>query len=112
MTLAYFYLALAIFFEVLGTSFLKLTVGFSKLLPSAVVVFAYLVSLYFMTLSIRTLPIGLVYAIWAGTGIAAIAIIGVVFFKETVDWQGITGIGFIIAGVVVLNAFSRMGNHG
>ncbi|WP_337997240.1 multidrug efflux SMR transporter [Oleispirillum naphthae] len=112
MTLAHLYLALAIVCEVAGTACLKLTHGFTRPLPSLLVAAGYVAAVYFMTLSIRSLPVGFVYAVWAGVGIVVIALLGVVFYGEPVDLPGIAGIALIVSGVVTLNAFSRMGGHG
>ncbi len=99
-------LAAAIVAEVLATSALKLTEGFSKPWPSLAVVSGYAIAIYFLTLTLRHIPVGVAYAIWAGTGIALIALIGWLVFGERLDWAGITGIALIIAGVAVLNLFS------
>lgn len=107
----YFYLGIAIFLEVVGTSFLKVASATPKPLPIAVVVIGYLSSLFFLSLCLDKLAIGLVYAIWAGLGIVLVAIVGVVFFGERFDLAGVLGIGLIVAGVVVVNGFSTMGGH-
>jgi len=112
MTPAHLYLILAIVCEVAGTTCLKLTHGFTRPLPSLAVAAGYIAAVYFMTLSIRTLPVGFVYAVWAGVGIVVIALLGVVIYDEPVDLPGIAGIALIVGGVVTLNAFSRMGGHG
>jgi len=112
MTSAHLYLVLAILCEVVGTTSLKLTHGFTRPAPSLLVVASYVAAIYLMTLSIRTLPVGFVYAVWAGLGIVAIAALGVVLYDEPVDLPGAAGIAMIVGGVVTLNAFSRMGGHG
>jgi len=84
-----------------ATSALKASDGSSRLVPSMVVVTGYAASFYFLSLSLREIPLGVVYAVWSGIGTAAIALIGVVFFQETLGWVGIGG---IVLGVVLLNA--------
>jgi len=111
MGIAHLYLAAAILVEVIGTSCMKLTEGFTKPLPTIVMSVCYIAAIYFMSVSVRTLPIGFVYAVWAGAGIVIIAAIGVVLYKEPVDLAGVLGIVLIVAGVVMLNLFSRMGGH-
>ncbi len=109
--MAYVLLALAIVSEVTATTALKLSDGFTRVAPSAVVVLGYGISFYLLSICLRTMNVGFVYAIWAGAGIALIALIGVVALGERVDAAGLLGLGLIIAGIVVLNVFSRMG-HG
>jgi len=107
----YVYLGIAIILEVVGTSFLKIAYVKPGFWPITVIAISYTTSLAFMTLSLERFPIGLVYAIWAGMGIALVALSGVIFFGEKIDAAGLTGIGLIIAGVVVLNSFSEMSGH-
>jgi small multidrug resistance pump len=97
------WLLLAIASEVVATSALKASDGFSRLIPAIVVVIGYAASFYFLSLSLRDIPLGVVYAVWSGIGTAAIAVIGVVFFRETLGWVGIAGITLIVLGVVLLN---------
>jgi small multidrug resistance pump len=101
------YLALAIASEVTGTTALKFSDGFTELLPSAVVVVGYLGSFYLLSLALQDLPIGLVYATWSAVGIVGAAAAGTVLFDETLDLAAVVGIGFILVGVVVLNAVSE-----
>jgi small multidrug resistance pump len=103
----YFYLAVAIVAEVVATSALKAADEFSRLTPSIIVVVGYAAAFYFLSLTLRTMALGVVYAIWSGVGIALICIIGVLLYKQTLDLPGIVGIGLIISGVLVLNLFSR-----
>ncbi len=111
MGTAHLYLALAIVTEVIGTSCMKLTEGFTKPLPTIVMAACYIAAIWLMSLAVRTLPIGFVYAVWAGIGIVVIAIVGVLLYDEPVDAVGAVGIALIVSGVVLLNAFSRMGGH-
>ena len=100
------YLSVAIVAEVIGTSFLKSAEGFTRLMPSLAVVAAYGVAFFFLGLALKTLPVGIAYAIWAGVGVALIALAGYVFFGQTLDAAAIVGIALIVAGVVVINVFS------
>jgi len=104
-------LAIAIIAEVIATSMLKTTAEFTKLIPSVIVVIGYAAAFYFMTLSLRVLPVGIMYAIWAGLGIVLVAIIGWVVYKQSLDLPAIIGLTLIISGVVVINLFSKTVNH-
>jgi small multidrug resistance pump len=97
------WLALAIGSEIIATVSLKLSDGFTKPMPSVVVVLGYAVSFYALSISLRTIPLGVVYAIWSGVGTAAIVVIGLFLFRETLDLVKVVGIGLIITGVVMLN---------
>ena len=97
------YLALAIVSEVIGTSFLKLSAGFTKLIPSLVVVVCYALAFYLLAFSLKSLKVGIAYAIWAGLGVALLAIIGRLFFHETINSTAALGIVLIIAGVVLVS---------
>ena len=101
------YLAIAIVTEVTGTSALKSSQGFTRLLPSVVVLVSYAISFYLLSLTLRTIPVGIVYAIWSGAGIVLLALIGTFFFRQTLDTPAIIGISLILAGVVVINLFSQ-----
>ena len=103
----YVYLGLAIFFEIIGSSFIKVSDGFSKLWPTVVVTVAYLICFYFISLALKTIPLGIAYAIWGGIGIVLTALISVFTFKQPIDFQAIAGIGLIVAGVVIINMFSK-----
>lgn len=102
----FFYLAIAILAEVVGTSALKASNGFTVWLPSAVVAVAYGVSFYFLSLALRAIPVGVAYAIWSGVGIVLISAIGWVLFRQRLDAAAIAGIGLIVAGVGVIHLFS------
>lgn len=108
---AYLSLAIAIIAEVIATSALKMSDGFSKLVPSIVVVVGYGIAFYFLSLTLRSIPVGVAYALWSGVGIALITLIGWVFFKQTLDFAAIIGILLIVGGVVVLNFFSKASPH-
>lgn len=107
----YLYLTLAIAFEVVGSSFMKASEGFSKWVPSSIVIIAYLTCFYFLSLALKTIPLGIAYAIWGGLGIVLTAIISVVIFKKKLDIPAIVGIVLIVSGVVVMNFFSKTTTH-
>lgn len=100
------YLALAISAEIIATSALKLSDGFNRLWPSAFAAAGYAIAFYFLALTLRTIPVGIAYAIWSGVGIVAIAIIGTVWFHQHLNIASMIGIGLIVAGVIVLQVFS------
>jgi small multidrug resistance pump len=97
------WLALAIGSEIIATVSLKLSDGFTRPLPVAVVVAGYALSFYALSITLRSIPLGVVYAIWSGVGTAAIVVIGLFLFREALDTVKVVGIGLIIAGVVMLN---------
>jgi len=103
----FLFLALAIVFEVIGSSFIKASDGFTKVLPSLVVVVAYSICFYFFSLALKSIPLGVAYAIWGGAGIVLTAIISVVIFRQKLDLPALIGIGLIVSGVLVLNIFSK-----
>ena len=107
----YMYLAIAIIGEVIATSALKPAAGFSKLLPSMLVIAGYGTAFYFLSLTLRTMPIGIVYALWSGVGVALISVIGWLVFKQSLDLAAIVGITLIVIGVVILNVFSKVSVH-
>jgi small multidrug resistance pump len=104
-------LSLAIVAEVIATSALKASNEFTRLWPSVIVVLGYGLAFYCLSITLRTLPIGVVYAIWSGAGIALIALIGWLVFGQSLDGPAIAGMGLIVAGVVVLNVFSKSVAH-
>jgi small multidrug resistance pump len=107
----YIFLAIAIIGEVIATSALKPAAGFSKLLPSMLVIAGYGTAFYFLSLTLRTMPIGIVYALWSGVGVALISVIGWLVFKQSLDLAAIVGIILIVIGVVILNVFSKVSVH-
>jgi len=109
--MAYLYLAIAIIAEVAATSALKASSEFTKLLPSLIVVIGYGIAFYFMTLVLRTIPIGITYAVWSGVGIVLVAVVGVFLYKQVPDIPAIIGMGLIISGVVVIHVFSKTVSH-
>ena len=105
------FLAAAIGSEVMATSLLKSTEGFTRLWPSAVVLTGYGVAFYFLSLTLRTLPVGVAYAVWSGVGVALIALIGWIFLKQHLDLPAVIGMLLIVCGVVVINVFSNSTAH-
>lgn len=101
------YLSLAMVAEVIGTSFLKMSEGFTKPLPSLVVLVGYGAAFVFLSFTLKTIPVGIAYAIWSGVGVSLITIIAWVAFGQRLDLAGCIGIGLIISGVIVLNLFSK-----
>jgi len=109
--MSYLYLAIAILAEVIATSALKASAEFTKLVPSIIVVVGYCISFYLLTLVLRTLPIGTTYAIWSALGIVLITLVGIFAYKEIPDVPALIGMGLIIAGVIVINLFSKTTAH-
>ncbi|TPW31206.1 DMT family transporter [Pararhizobium mangrovi] len=105
--MTYFLLFVAVCFEVVATSALKQTAGFTRLLPSTICIVGYALAIYFLSLTVRSMPVGVIYAIWSGTGIVLIATIGVVFLGERLDAPAVIGLALIIAGIIIVNLFSR-----
>lgn len=105
--MAYVYLGIAIIAEVIATSALKASSEFTRLVPSIIVVLGYGTTFYFLALALRTVPLGIAYAIWSGIGIALIALVGVTYFKQSMDLPAVAGIAMIAAGVVTIQLFSK-----
>ena len=108
---AYIALAIAVLAETIGTTALQASQQFSRLIPSTVVVVAYALSFYFMAIALKTLPVGIVYALWSGLGIILIAGIGFVVFGQKLDTGAVLGLGLIIAGIGVIHLFSDATAH-
>ena len=109
--MAYLYLGIAIVAEVIATSALKASEGFTRVGPSLVVLLGYGIAFFFLSLTLRTIPTGIAYAIWSGIGIVLISAVGWVWFKQTLDLPAIIGLGLIILGVVVVQVFSKTVSH-
>jgi small multidrug resistance pump len=109
--IAYLYLAIAIVAEVIATSALKLSEGFTRWQPSLVVVIGYGVAFYFLALVLRSIPVGVAYAVWSGAGVVLITLIGWLAFRQSLDVPALVGIALIIAGVLVIQLFSRSAAH-
>ncbi len=105
------YLAIAIVGEVVGTAALKSTEEFTRLIPSLIVIVGYGTAFFFLTLALRTIPVGIAYAVWAGIGIVLISAAAWVLYKQALDAPAIVGIALIAAGVVVINVFSSSISH-
>lgn len=105
------YLGIAIVSEVIATSALKASEGFTRPWPSLIVVVGYLLAFYCLSLTLRSLPVGVVYAIWSGLGIVLVSLIAWLLFGQKLDLPAIIGMGLIIAGVLVMNLFSRSVAH-
>jgi len=109
--MSYFYLAIAIAAKVAGTSILKVTEEFKKLIPTTFLVIFYRISFWLMTLALRDVPLGIVYAVWSGLGIVLVAIIGAFVYKEVPDLASMIGMALIISGVIVMHLFSKSIQH-
>lgn len=107
----YLFLASAILFEVIGTSFLRATEQFTKPVPTTIFIISITLSFYLLSFALREIPVGVAYAIWSAAGIVIISIIGYIVYKQTLDFPAILGIGFIVTGVVIINLFSKSGAH-
>lgn len=108
--MAYLYLAIAIIAEVTATSALKASAEFTKLIPSIIVVVGYGLAFYFLTLVLRTIPIGITYAVWSGLGMVLVTVSGAILYKQIPDSPAIIGMGLIVLGVVVIHLFSKTVN--
>lgn len=109
--MAYLYLAIAIVAEVIATSALKESGEFTKIMPTVIVVVGYGVAFYFLSIVLKTIPVGIAYAIWSGLGIVLIALVGLVVFHQRLDFAAILGMLLILAGVIVINVFSKSAGH-
>jgi small multidrug resistance pump len=105
------YLAIAIISEVIATSALKAADGFTRWFPSLLVIVGYSSAFYFLSLCLRTIPLGVSYAIWSGVGVALVSLAGWILYGQSLDLAALVGIGLIIAGVAVLNLFSSATPH-
>jgi multidrug transporter EmrE-like cation transporter len=108
---AYLFLAIAIVGEVIATSALKASQGFTQLVPSIVVILGYGVAFFFLSLTLRTFPVGLAYAIWSGVGIVLVSAAGWALYGQKIDLWGFVGLAFIIAGVLIVNLLSKSAAH-
>ena len=106
MVKTYSFLLIAIFCEVAGTMLLPVSQNFTRIIPTICLTIFYLVSFYLMTFVMDKLPIAIVYATWSGLGIFTIAILGYIFFKQTLAWQATLGLFLIVIGVVLVNSFT------
>jgi len=104
-------LAVAIVAEVIATSALRASEGFTRIVPALVVLLGYGISFYCLSLTLRSLPVGIVYAIWSGIGIVLITLVAIVMYRQIPDLAAVAGLSLIVAGVVVINLFSKMQAH-
>ena len=102
------YLGFAIISEVIATASLKSTEGFTKLIPSAIVLIGYCAAFYFLSLTLDTIPVGVAYAVWSGVGIVGIAILSMIFYGQSLDLGSVIGMALIIAGIVVMRLYSKV----
>ncbi|MBN3723107.1 MULTISPECIES: DMT family transporter [unclassified Burkholderia] len=108
---AFAWLAMSIVAEVIGTSALRASDGFTRLLPTLIVIVGYGFAFYGLSLTLKTMPVGIVYAIWSGAGIVLITLVAIALYGQVPDLPAVIGLALIIAGVVVLNLFSKMQAH-
>ncbi len=109
--MAYVYLTVAIAAEVIGTTALKASDGFTKLVPSLVVVVGYTISFYGLSVVLKTLPVGITYAVWSGLGIVLVTIVSAIAFRQIPDAAAMLGMALIVAGVFIANVFSETVPH-
>jgi small multidrug resistance pump len=107
----YLYLIVAVVSAVVATSALAASYGLTRLVPSVVTVVGYCVAFYFLSLPLRSIPVGIVYAVWSGLGIVLIATVGAVWFRQPLDLPAMVGLGLILVGVAVVNLFSKSVGH-
>lgn len=108
---SWLFLGIAIVAEVVATSGLKASEGFTKLWPSLLVIAGYTVAFYFLSITLKEIPVGLAYAIWAGLGIVLVTFIGWLIYGQTLDAASVIGMALIITGVAVINLFSKATVH-
>jgi small multidrug resistance pump len=111
MPLHYLYLMLAVAAETIGTSALQASQQFTRVGPSVLVVVAYAISFYMLSLTLKYMPVGIMYAMWSGLGIVFIALIGWLVFRQSLDLPAVIGITMILAGIVVIQLFSNTARH-
>ncbi len=104
-------LGIAIVGEVIATSALKASEGFTRLVPSLLVVIGYSVAFYCLSLTLKVIPVGVTYAIWSGVGVVLVSLAGWVFYKQSLDIPSVIGISLIVAGVIILNIYTKIAAH-
>jgi small multidrug resistance pump len=109
--MAYLHLSIAIFSEIIATSFLKASDGFTKGIPTLISLVGYCITFYFLSLALRTLSLGVAYATWSGVGIASLAVIGYFLYGQKLDIMAVIGIAFIVIGILIINIFSKSVSH-
>jgi small multidrug resistance pump len=111
MLTTYATLLTAIVLDVIGTSFLQRSQQFTQVLPTVMMGLCYAASFYFLTLVLRSMPLGIAYAIWSGLGMVLVSVIGLLVFGQKLDGPAVLGLGLIVAGVIVVNLFSKTVGH-
>lgn len=109
--MVYLHLAIAVVAEVIATSALKASDGFTRMGPAIVTTIGYGIAFYFLALTLRTMPVGIAYAIWSGIGIVLISLVGLFWYRQALDAPAVLGLGLIIAGVLTVNLFSKTLPH-
>ena len=109
--MAYLYLVLAVGFEVIGTAALQASEQFTKPKPLVLTAIGYAAAFYFLSMVLRTMPVGIAYAIWSGFGVILITLVGLVWFGQRLDLPAVIGLALIVAGVAVINLFSKAAVH-
>ena len=104
-------LLFAIISEVIGTTSLKFSEGFTKVVPSVIVVLGYGLSFYLLSISLKEIPLGIAYALWSGIGIVLAMIAGILIWREPLDWARVIGTILIVGGIVIMNLFSKVAAH-
>ncbi|EBA03521.1 multidrug resistance efflux protein, SMR family [Rhodobacteraceae bacterium HTCC2150] len=107
----YIYLFLAVIFETIGTSAIQSSQQFTKIGPSVLVAVCFAAAFFFLSLTLKFMPVGIMYAIWSGTGIVLISIIGYFYFKQSLDFPAILGMGLILIGILIIHLFSNTATH-
>ncbi len=105
--IGYFHLGVAILAEIVATSALKASNGFTRAIPAMVAVAGYVVAFYFLSLALRSIPLGIAYALWSGVGIVLLAAIGWIWYRQSLDAPAVVGLGLIVAGILVIKFWSR-----
>ena len=111
MPQAYLYLLLAVLAETIGTTALQASQQFTRFWPSVIVIVGYAFAFYLLAMTLKVMPVGIVYAIWSGLGIFLIALIGFVVFGQRLDWPAILGLAMILAGILIIHLFSKTAGH-
>ena len=111
MPIHFITLFVAVLCETIGTTALQASQQFTRLGPSIIVVIAYAAAFYLLALTLKHMPVGIMYAIWSGSGIVLIALIGWVVFRQSLDWPAILGMALILGGIVVIQLFSKTAVH-
>jgi small multidrug resistance pump len=109
--MSYIFLTIAIVSEVIGTNALNASRGFTKIFPSIITIISYGFAFYFLSIVLKTIPVGIAYAIWSGMGIILVTVIAAIIFKQIPDVPALIGLSLIITGVIVINVFSKTVTH-